>query len=141
MTILQTPLYNGFQAPPARLFAARIHQARDELADNLWLYTTRRFDPPKKKPESDDTNARKDDDQYEVRIIDNDYNTYDEVINIVMLALGVTFEEAYAAAWEVDHMGSCVVAQGPWDTCVEIASIIETIGIETQVNPKPRARI
>ena len=40
---------------------------------------------------------------YEVRIIDNDYNTYQQVMDISMLALAVSEDEAFAIAWEVDH--------------------------------------
>jgi ATP-dependent Clp protease adapter protein ClpS len=70
---------------------------------------------------------------YEVRIIDNDYNTYQEVIDITMLALGVSEEEAYAVAWEVDHRGSCVVAEGTLSEAESVASVIRTIGIEVCV--------
>lgn len=71
---------------------------------------------------------------YEVRIIDNDYNTYQEVIDVSMLALGVGEDEAFAIAWEVDHEGFCVVAQGPYDEAEAVADSIRTIGIEVQVN-------
>ena len=71
---------------------------------------------------------------YEVRIIDNDYNTYQQVMDVSMLALGVSEDEAFAIAWEVDHKGYCVVAQGPYDEAEAIADTIRTIGIEVQVN-------
>ena len=67
--------------------------------------------------------------------MDNDYNTYREVMDITMLALDITEEDAYAVAWEVDHKGSCVVAHAPQDMAETIANIIRTIGIEVQVNP------
>jgi ATP-dependent Clp protease adapter protein ClpS len=72
---------------------------------------------------------------YEVRIIDNDHNTYQEVMQIAMLALGVQQEQAFAIAWEVDHLGSCVVAHAPKEEAEEIAGLIRTIGIEVRVNP------
>jgi ATP-dependent Clp protease adapter protein ClpS len=72
---------------------------------------------------------------YEVRIIDNDHNTYQEVMQITILALGVEQEQAFAIAWEVDHLGSCVVAHAPKEEAEEIAGLIRTIGIEVQVNP------
>jgi ATP-dependent Clp protease adapter protein ClpS len=104
------------------------------MDDELLLYTTRRFDPVRDENSGDDSN-KSGEEQYEVKVIDNDYNTYEEVIKVVMLALGVSFEEAYSVAWEIDHLGSCVVAHGSWEACSEIASIIGGIGIETQVNP------
>lgn len=70
-----------------------------------------------------------------MRIFDNDYNTYQEVMEITMMALQVSEQEAYAIAWEVDHKGSCVVAHGPENDAEAIASVIRIIGIEVQVNP------
>ncbi len=109
--------------------------AADAASHPLSCYVTRRFPPvqglpPEKEDDSDDKGAL-----YEVRIIDNDYNTYQEVMNVSMVALNITEEDAYAIAWEVDHMGSCVVAHAPWETAQAIANIIRTIGIEVQVNP------
>jgi len=69
-----------------------------------------------------------------VRIIDNDHNTYQEVIEITMLALDIIEEDAYAIAWEVDHRGSCVVAHAPKEAAEAIASVIRVIGIEVNVN-------
>ncbi len=71
---------------------------------------------------------------YEVRVIDNDFNTYQQVIDISMLALGVSEDEAFAIAWEVDHTGYCVVAHGPYDQAEAVAATIRTIGIEVRVN-------
>jgi ATP-dependent Clp protease adapter protein ClpS len=83
-------------------------------------------------PEDDQPDSE---DLYEVRIMDNDHNTYGEVMQITMQALDISEEKAFAIAWEVDHMGSCVVAQGPYEAAEAIAQVIRTIGIEVQVNP------
>ncbi len=83
----------------------------------------------------DEDRSPQDDKLFEVRIIDNDYNTYQEVMDIAMLALQVSEQEAYAIAWEVDHRGACVVAHGPERDAEAIASVIRIIGIEVQVNP------
>ena len=71
---------------------------------------------------------------FEVRIIDNDFNTYQQVIDVSMLALGISEDDAFAIAWEVDHSGYCVVAHGPYDQAEAVAATIRTIGIEVQVN-------
>jgi len=67
--------------------------------------------------------------------MDNDHNTYWEVMQITMLALGLTEDQAFAVAWEVDHAGSCVVAQAPLEEAEALARVIRMIGIEVQVNP------
>jgi ATP-dependent Clp protease adapter protein ClpS len=98
-------------------------------------YTSRRFPPVVIRPEPGEDDSSEESEICEVRIIDNDYNTYGEVIEITMVALGVTSEEAFAVAWEVDHMGSCVVAHAPRGEAEVIANVIRTIGIEVRVNP------
>lgn len=100
-------------------------------------YTSGRFAPIRRSPEQPEDSSDSER-MYEVRIMDNDHNTYEEVIQISMLALAIPFEEAYAVAWEVDHRGSCAVAIGPKSDADNIADIIRTIGIEVQVNPMPR---
>lgn len=101
----------------------------------LKCYTIRRFPPVgigARPPEDDSADAEG---LYEVRIMDNDHNTYGEVMQITMQALDIGEGMAFAIAWEVDHMGSCAVAQGPYAEAEAIAQIIRTIGIEVQVNP------
>jgi ATP-dependent Clp protease adapter protein ClpS len=98
------------------------------------FYIDKRF-PPIRIPEQPPPNeSEPKGDLYEVRIIDNDYNTYQEVVEITMAALRITEAEAYAVAWEVDHKGSCVVAQAPREEAEAIAEMIRTIGIEVEVN-------
>ncbi|MBM4329123.1 MAG: ATP-dependent Clp protease adaptor ClpS [Deltaproteobacteria bacterium] len=99
----------------------------------VFFYTSRRFPPIKlgDEPQGESPNGEE---IYEVRIIDNDYNTYQEVMDIAKTALEVTEEQAYAIAWEVDHKGSCVVAEGPRPEAENIAGVIRIIGIEVQVN-------
>ena len=70
---------------------------------------------------------------YQVKIIDNDYNSYQEVILICMIALGCNYQEGYTIAWTVDHEGACIVLYAPYEEAEETANIIRTIGIEVQV--------
>jgi len=97
-------------------------------------YTSRRVSPIRLGADPDDGRSQDSSDLYEVRIIDNDHNTYQEVIEISMIALGVSQEEAFAIAWEVDHRGSCAVARAPRETAEAVADVIRIIGIEVQVN-------
>jgi ATP-dependent Clp protease adapter protein ClpS len=112
------------------------HIARNpETTERLWLYTGRRLPPLKPEPDGDSDYDQRESQLYEVRIMDNDHNTYQEVMAVCMIALGVTEEQAYAIAWEVDHVGSCPVAQATHAVAERIAERIRTIGIEVQVNP------
>jgi len=103
----------------------------------VFFYTGLRFPPVKVTAGTDPDENRDSSETYEVRIIDNDYNTYQEVIEITILALGVTWEQAYAIAWEVDHRGWCVVAHAALEDAQAIAAVIQTIGIEVEVNRVP----
>lgn len=73
--------------------------------------------------------------EYRVVIIDNDTNTYEEVIHICMLALGIDYEDGYQIAVAVDHNGHCAVYEGPEAEAREIADVIRQIGIEVRVIP------
>jgi len=101
----------------------------------IHAYTGRRVPPVKLEIPQDDESGPEEHELYEIRIINNDYNTYQEVIVVSMVALGVNEAQAFAIAWEVDHYGSCVVAHGSYRAAQEVASVIRTIGIEVQVNP------
>lgn len=99
------------------------------------FYTSRRLPHVSMSDRSDEDDSTDQEALYEVRIIDNDYNTYQEVMQIVMAAVGVHQEQAFTIAWEVDHLGSCVVAHAPKKDADEIAALIRSIGIEVQVKP------
>ncbi len=103
----------------------------------LNLYTSKRFAPVRFAGDEQQTDEPPEASGplHEVRIIDNDYNTYQEVMEITMVALGLDEEQAFAVAWEVDHCGSCVVAVASRDEAEGIADMIRVIGIEVQVNP------
>jgi ATP-dependent Clp protease adapter protein ClpS len=73
------------------------------------------------------------DDGYIVIVYNNEHNTYEEVMDILMRATACTAEEAWIETWEVDHLGKSVVHHGGADECEGAASIIRTIGIRVEV--------
>ncbi|GEM_PF-895618 len=121
-------------------FSGRIARPSRQPRHPALFYTGHRFPPIDTHNPQPDQESPDEQDAYEVRIIDNDFNTYQEVMDITRLALNITEEQAYAVAWEVDHRGSCVVAYGPCARAEEIAEMIRTIGIEVQVNPRVPGR-
>ncbi|HLK15203.1 MAG TPA: ATP-dependent Clp protease adaptor ClpS [Fimbriimonadaceae bacterium] len=68
-----------------------------------------------------------------VTVFNNDVNTYDEVMVILVAATGCTFEEAAIETWEIDHLGKSVVHFGQATECESVAAIISTIGIRVEV--------
>ncbi len=68
-----------------------------------------------------------------VTVYNNDYNTYEEVISILILATGCGLEEAEMEAWEVDHLGRSVVHHGKETDCRTAGDVIAKIGIRVEV--------
>jgi ATP-dependent Clp protease adaptor protein ClpS len=71
-----------------------------------------------------------------VTVFNNDTNTYEEVMTVLMLATNCTQEEAYIEAWEIDHYGQCVVHRADETECKGAAEVIAVIGIRVEVSPE-----
>lgn len=71
-----------------------------------------------------------------VTVYDNDYNTVEQVMMILMLATGCSAEEAYMETWEIDNLGQSVVHRGSESECREAAEIIAKIGINVEATPE-----
>lgn len=69
-----------------------------------------------------------------VTVFDNETNTYDEVIMVLMAATGCSLDEAEIETWEVDHLGKSVVHYSTEKECRRAAEIIATIGIQVEVS-------
>lgn len=72
--------------------------------------------------------------QWIVTVFDNDKNTYEEVIHILMVATGCDVDEAYMETWEIDHLGKSVVHHAGEKECREVADVIASIGIRVEVS-------
>lgn len=70
-----------------------------------------------------------------VTVYNNDRNTYEEVMAVLMIATECTSEEAYIEAWEIDHFGQCVVHRASEAECKSAALVISTIGIKVEASP------
>ncbi len=69
-----------------------------------------------------------------VTVYNNEYNTWDEVVHILMVATGCSEDEADMETWEVDHLGKSVVHHGGQEDCETAAEIIAQIGIRVEVS-------
>ena len=71
-----------------------------------------------------------------VVIRNNDANTFDEVISILMSATGCTIDEASIEAWEAHTFGRASVHFSSKQDCSAAAAIIRAIGVATEVVPE-----
>ncbi len=72
---------------------------------------------------------------FRVIIIDNDTNTYEQVISVCMKALGIAYREAFEIALAVDQNGRAEVFEGSMPDAEAVAGVIRSIGIEVLVVP------
>lgn len=73
---------------------------------------------------------------YKVVVHNNDYNTFEEVIRILLKAVpGMTYERAVELTFEIDRTGAAVPYVGPKERAEAIADVIRTIGIKVTVEP------
>ncbi len=70
---------------------------------------------------------------YRVRIIDNDTNTYSQVIDICMEALNISWQEGFHIALAVDNNGFADVFEGSLPEAEAVASVIRRIGITVEI--------
>ena len=73
-------------------------------------------------------------DHWIVTVYNNEYNTWDEVVGILMAATGCSEDEADMETWEVDNLGKSVVHHGAQNECQIVAEIISQIGIRVEVS-------
>ena len=78
--------------------------------------------------------------EWQVIVFNNEVNTYEEVMTVLMLSTGCDAEEAYIETWEVDHYGHCTVHRASEEECNRVAQIIRAIGIVVETKPMPSIR-
>lgn len=69
-----------------------------------------------------------------VTVFNNEHNTYDEVIHILIVATACTVDEAALETWEIDNLGKSVVHYAEQRECEQVAAVIAQIGIEVRVS-------
>ena len=83
------------------------------------------------EPEMSDASARLG--RWMVVIYNNDHNSMDEVIAILMSATGCDIHEAFIETWEADAFGKASVHFSSKTDCERAAREISSIGVRTEV--------
>lgn len=69
-------------------------------------------------------------------IFDNEHNSMDEVVEVLMRATGCGEEEAAIEMWEAHVYGKAPVHFDSKEECRRVAGVIERIGVRTEVSPE-----
>ncbi|RYG39752.1 hypothetical protein EON79_23810 [bacterium] len=69
-------------------------------------------------------------------IYDNDTNSIDEVMMILMIATGCDEDEAFMEMWEAHTFGKASCHFGTQEECAQVAEVISGIGVQTEVVPE-----
>lgn len=68
-----------------------------------------------------------------VILFNDDYHTFDEVIEQLIKAIGCSYDKAEALTWEVHSKGKAVVFTGELSECLRVSSVLEEIALHTQI--------
>lgn len=68
-----------------------------------------------------------------VILFNDDYHTFDEVIEQLIKAIGCSYDKAEALTWEVHLKGKAVVFVGEISECLRVSSVLEEIALNTQI--------
>jgi ATP-dependent Clp protease adaptor protein ClpS len=90
-------------------------------------------DPGTRPQDIDETSLTNGSGGYIVIVYDNDKNTIEEVVEILIQATACLVDEAVLETWEVHHLGKSVVHHGAQEECRQVAAVIRTIGIRVEV--------
>jgi ATP-dependent Clp protease adapter protein ClpS len=69
-------------------------------------------------------------------IFNNESNSFEDVIFILMKATGCDVQEATIETWEAHHYGKAMVHFGDKSECEAAARVVQSIGVQTEVRPE-----
>jgi ATP-dependent Clp protease adaptor protein ClpS len=70
---------------------------------------------------------------FKVLLFNDDWHSFDDVINQLIKAVKCSYEEARAFAFEAHVKGKAVVFNGELSECLKVTSILEEIALHTQI--------
>ncbi len=68
-----------------------------------------------------------------VILFNDEWHTFEEVINQIIKATGCSTEKAERLTWEVHELGKAMVFEGEMSDCLRVSSILEEIKLHTHI--------
>lgn len=68
-----------------------------------------------------------------VILFNDEWHTFEEVINQIIKAIKCTHEHAEGITWEVHNKGKACVYAGDMNECLRVSSVLEEIQLHTQI--------
>ena len=68
-----------------------------------------------------------------VILYDDDWHTFDEVINQVIKATNCDYDKAQQITWQVHNAGKAVAYAGDMPGCLRVSAVLEEIGLHTEI--------
>jgi ATP-dependent Clp protease adaptor protein ClpS len=68
-----------------------------------------------------------------VILFNDEWHTFDEVIEQIIIATHCSYEHAERCTLEVHHQGKALVYHGELTACLRVSAILEEIALHTQV--------
>jgi ATP-dependent Clp protease adaptor protein ClpS len=68
-----------------------------------------------------------------VILYNDDWHTFEEVINQILKAIKCSQDHAEALTWEVHNKGKACVYEGEMNECLRVSSVLEEIQLHTQI--------
>ncbi|MCX6173355.1 MAG: ATP-dependent Clp protease adaptor ClpS [Ignavibacteriales bacterium] len=70
---------------------------------------------------------------YKVILFNDDWHSFDDVINQIIKAVKCSYKEARSYAFEAHVKGRTQVFNGELNECLKVSSILEEIALHTQI--------
>lgn len=70
---------------------------------------------------------------FQVILYNDDWHTFDEVINQLIKAVRCTYDEARDYAFETHYQGKSMVFTGELTKCLSVTSVLEEISLHTEI--------
>ena len=68
-----------------------------------------------------------------VILFDDEWHTFDEVINQLIKAINCDYHKAQQITWQVHNHGKAVVYSGDMPECLRVSAVLEEIALHTEI--------